>query len=129
MNSTGPELTLAVHKLTYNLSMFMASEIKKDLKKRTGKNSYMKLDSDEPFDTWKAQLLAQIDQHLHPERIQLDDYDITFAIPHISPSPITIQSNEDYGLLVERTLKSKEFAANVKQVRNEGEPISCRHPQ
>lgn len=73
----------------------------------------MKLDSDEPYDTWKAQLLVRIDQNLLRDTIRFEDYDILFAIPRISPSPIALQSQEDYAVLLERTLKSRELSANV----------------
>ena len=47
--------------VTYNLAIFPTSERTKELKKRNGKNTFMKLDNDEPFNTWKAQLLVHID--------------------------------------------------------------------
>ncbi|KAG2048212.1 hypothetical protein BDR06DRAFT_1013222 [Suillus hirtellus] len=47
-------------KLTYNFSIFSASKYNKDFKKclSSRKNGSFKLNSDEPFDAWKAQLLC-----------------------------------------------------------------------
>jgi hypothetical protein len=49
-------------KLTYNFSIFAASEFEKDFKKRSlgEKNGSFELNSDELTDTWKAQLLRRI---------------------------------------------------------------------
>ena len=38
--------------------MFSAKEASKDLKNQTGKNTYMVLNSNLPFDNWRAQLLV-----------------------------------------------------------------------
>ena len=50
----GEEPANMVNTVTYNLAIFPAEEHMKDLKKQTGKNTVMKLDTNEPFDTWKA---------------------------------------------------------------------------
>jgi len=41
-------------KYTFNISMFSEKEALKDLKKCTGKNTYMVLNSNLPFNTWRA---------------------------------------------------------------------------
>ncbi|KAI5997046.1 hypothetical protein EDD15DRAFT_2194729 [Pisolithus albus] len=69
-------------KVLYNVLIFPASELKKDdVKKRKGLTSYFKLDSDKPYDTWKAQLLVRISQKLNPNRIAYEDYDVSFTVP------------------------------------------------
>ena len=50
-------------KFTFNIAMFPFKECSKDLKKRTGKNTYMILNNNEPFDTWNAQLLVKSTKH------------------------------------------------------------------
>jgi hypothetical protein len=101
-------------KITYNIAIFSASENRKtDVKKRSGKNTFMKLDSDESFDTWKAQLLVRIDSLMKPDHLDIDYYEVSFAIPRISPSPINVTSNNDYTMLIERSLKNKEKSANI----------------
>jgi hypothetical protein len=49
-------------KFTHNLFIFTASEFKEGFKKRSsgGKNGLFRLNSDELFNTWKAQLLRGI---------------------------------------------------------------------
>ncbi|KAI5980757.1 hypothetical protein EDD15DRAFT_2181381 [Pisolithus albus] len=101
-------------KILYNVSMFPASEAKKDdIKKRKGVNSYFKLESDMPFDTWKAQLLVRICDKMKPAKISFDNYDVSFAVQRVYPTPLSISSDEDYTLLLERVQKAKEPAAVV----------------
>jgi hypothetical protein len=100
-------------KFTYNIAMFLAKERSKDLKKRTGKNTYMIVNNNEPFDTWNAQLLVKIDKTLNPSKLNIADYEIHFTIPRISPSPLTVSSNDEYANMLERVSKSKDFTCNV----------------
>lgn len=100
-------------KLMYNISLFPASEGKKDLKKCVGTNMYLKLDSDEPFDTWKAQLLVKIEKTFNPPRLDFDAYTITFSVPRIQPSAIALTSTEDYDLMLKRTQKNRDSTASI----------------
>jgi hypothetical protein len=100
-------------KFTFNIAMFPAKERSKDLKKRTDKNTYMTLNNNEPFDTWNAQLLVKIDKTLNPSKLNIDDYEIHFTIPRISPSPLVVSSNEEYANMLERVSKSKNLTCNV----------------
>ncbi|KAI6046801.1 hypothetical protein EDC04DRAFT_2597903 [Pisolithus marmoratus] len=98
----------------YNVLIFPASELKKDdIKKRKGLTSYFKLDSDKPYDTWKAQLLVRISQKLNPIQIAYEDYDVSFTIPRVYPSPLLIMTDDDYNFLLEHVRKAKEPMANV----------------
>ena len=45
-------------KFTYNIAIFSEKECSKDFKKKTGKNTYMVLNNNEPFNTWKAQIIV-----------------------------------------------------------------------
>ena len=100
-------------KFTFNIVMFPAKERSKDLKKRTGKNTYMILNNNEPFDTWNAQLLVKIDNTLNPSKLDIADYEIHFTIPRISPSPLMVSSNEEYANMLERVSKSKNLTCNI----------------
>ena len=100
-------------KFTFNIAMFPAKERSKDLKKRTGKNTYMILHNNEPFDTWNAQLLVKIDNTLNPSKLDIADYEIHFTIPRISPSPLMVSSNEEYANMLERVSKSKNLTCNI----------------
>jgi len=111
-----PALVPAVdsEELTYNISLFEASEIsKKDMKKRVGTSTYMKLDSNEPFDTFVAQLFVRIERTFSPPKLAIEDYIVSFSIPRISPSPITLATPDDYNLLLERIKKNKDHSACV----------------
>lgn len=100
-------------KLIFNLSIFPASEGMKEMKKRQGHNLYLKLNSDIPFNTWKAQLLVKIDEKLKLDYISYEDYKVSFMIPHVSPQPLSIMNEDDYNLLCECTQKAKDQQATV----------------
>src|ERR1700678_1419580 len=70
-------------KITFNIAMFSAKEHSKDLKKRTGKNTYMVLNDNEPFDTWSAQLLVKINKTLNPSKLNINDYEIHFTVARV----------------------------------------------
>jgi len=97
----------------FNLSIFPASESKKDLKKRKAHNLYLKLSSNIPFNTWKAQLMVKIDKKMKPDWIAYEDYKVSFMIPHISPQPLNIVTKDNYNLLCEHTQKAKDQQATV----------------
>ncbi|KAF8835495.1 hypothetical protein BDN67DRAFT_1015519 [Paxillus ammoniavirescens] len=102
-----------VIKATYNLSIFPALEFKKDMKKRKGSNMYFKLDDDEPYNTWKAQLLVKINEKMSLTMLSFDNYDVSFTIPHVSPSPLAIVLGDDSNLLLEHVRKAKNTEATV----------------
>lgn len=111
---TGDELDdESAKKFTFNIAMFSAKEASKDLKKRAGKNAYMVLHNNEPFDTWNAQLLVKIEKMLNPSKLDIANYEIHFTIARISPSPLTVSSNEEYTNMLERVGRSKDLACNV----------------
>ncbi|KAI5999001.1 hypothetical protein EDC04DRAFT_2909189 [Pisolithus marmoratus] len=101
-------------KVLYNMLIFPASKLKKDdIKKWKGLSSYFKLDSDKPYDMWKAQLLVQILQKLNLSWIAYEDYDVSFTIPCIYPSPLLIMTDNNYNFLLEHVRKVKEPMANI----------------
>lgn len=99
--------------ITYNISLFPAAEMRKDLKKRRGQGTYLKLAADEPFDTFKAQLLVKIDNEMKPATISFDNYIVSFTIPCLSPSPLAITNQKDYDELIARVKKAKDLTATV----------------
>jgi len=100
--------TTHVLNLGFNLSFYALKEGSKDLKKRIAcHNAYMKLNNNEPFDTFKAQLLIRIDKYFTPRKLNIANYLILFSIPRISPMPMTLAKGEDYQLLLERIAKAK----------------------
>jgi len=112
--ATGDELDdESAKKLTFNIAMFSAKEGSKDLKKRAGKNAYMVLNNNAPFDTWRAQLLVRIEKTLMPSKLNINNYEIHFTIARISPSPLMVASDEEYANMLERVGRSKDSACNV----------------
>ena len=56
------------------ISIYPAAQMKKEAGKRgTAKNTFLQLESMEPWDTVKAQLLVKIDSILKPTTIDFDD--------------------------------------------------------
>ncbi|KIK25261.1 hypothetical protein PISMIDRAFT_9646 [Pisolithus microcarpus 441] len=103
-----------VHKITYNLLMFPVEELTKDdVKKQCRKSAFLKINSDLPFNTFKAQLLIKISAHLQPNTISFDDYEVSFSIPHISPTPLLVTEEDDYVELIQHVKKAKHFKANI----------------
>jgi hypothetical protein len=98
---------------TFNIAMFPAKEHSKDLKKRIGKNTYMDLNNNEPFDTWRAQLLVRIEKTLNPRKLDINNYEIHFTVARVSPSPLMVSSDEEYENMLERVGRSKDSACNV----------------
>ena len=103
----------STRKFTFNIIMFSAKEASKDLKKWTGKNTYMVLNSNEPFDTWRAQLIVQVKKTLKPSKLDINDNKIHFMVAHISPLPLIVASDEEYLNMLEQVGKSKDSACNV----------------
>ena len=105
--------------ITYNLSIFSTAKMKKPKTKRSSKNKFIQLKSDQEWDTVQAQFLVQIDCVLHPRRIRIEDYDITFIVPRHSPNPVPLSEQKEYEFLLERALKAKDPVVNVTMVPSE----------
>jgi len=88
----------------------------------------MKLNNNEPFDTFKAQLLVQIDKHFTPKRLNLANYQILFSIPRISPMPMVLAENEDYQLFLERITKAKDHTCAIYVQQLVDEPANKVYP-
>jgi hypothetical protein len=73
----------------------------------------MKLDSDEPYDTWVAQLLVRVEKILAPPNIGLENYEISFSIPRIVSTPRTLSSKDDFTDMLNYVLKTKDKTCSV----------------
>jgi hypothetical protein len=94
--------------ITFDVTVFSIAEMKKKAKQRgDGTSSYIVSTSSEPWDTFKAQLMAKISQILDPTRIAFEDYHVTFTVPRHSKSPLPLLSSDDFTQLLQRTLKTK----------------------
>ncbi|KAF8833489.1 hypothetical protein BDN67DRAFT_1017495 [Paxillus ammoniavirescens] len=83
---------------------------------------YFKLDDDEPYNTWKAQLLVKINEKMSPTMLSFDNYNVSFTMPCVSPSPLAIVLGDDYNLLLERVRKAKNTEATVVV---QEKPLTC----
>jgi hypothetical protein len=103
----------------YILSIMSAAEAKKTvISKRISRSAVIKLNTDEPWDTMKAQLLVKIDQALQPSRIQYDDYEIKFYIPRVLPKPgLSLVGETDYDVMMMKARKLKEPEINIMVVQ------------
>lgn len=99
--------------ITYNISLFPAADMTKDLKRQWGQGTYLKLTADEPFDMFKAQLLVKINNEMKPATVSFDNYIVSFTIPHLLPSPLAITNQKDYEELIGRVKKAKDLTATV----------------
>jgi hypothetical protein len=97
-----------VKKIAYMLTITSAAELKKAAAKRKAKTQNLRLDSNEPWDTFKAQIMTKIDAAIKPKNIDLDDYTILFSITRLVPKPgMPIDSEGDYSFMVEQAMKTK----------------------
>jgi hypothetical protein len=97
-----------VKKILYMITLTSASEMQKSQSKRECKTANIRLNSDEPWDTFQAQLLVKIDQELKPKKSDIALYKIMCTVTRIISKPgICLQSEEDYSVMIEKILKVK----------------------
>ncbi|KAG1898661.1 uncharacterized protein F5891DRAFT_981803 [Suillus fuscotomentosus] len=92
---------------------FLGGRASQSRKQRKSLNSFLQLTAELPFDTLKAQLLAQILAKLNPSKISYDDYDIVWTVPRIQPSPLALALDSDYKFLLQHAIKHKELQTNI----------------
>ena len=112
--TVAPEVPIM--KIDYVVVIFSAVEMQKACSKRVPKRASFQLQTDEPWDTLKAQLLAKITDTLNPTTIDFSQYDITIAIPRvISKTGIPLTSEAEYKIFLRRITpgKAKIVLANV----------------
>ena len=73
----------------------------------------MKLDTNEPFDTWKAQLLVRIDKILAPEMLDLANYEVNFTVARISVAPMAISCDEEYIDMLGRMARTRDLTCTI----------------
>jgi hypothetical protein len=103
-------------KIMYVLALFSATEMKKPATKRTAKNGSIRLNTNEPWDTVKAQLLVQISNLLKPQLLDFSQYETNFYIPRVLPKPgLPLLNDADYDYMIERarSLKSADLIINL----------------
>ncbi|SJL12746.1 uncharacterized protein ARMOST_16177 [Armillaria ostoyae] len=104
-----------------DISIFSAAQMSKE-KRAHGSptTTWFKINSTEPWSTFKAQILTKISDILDPTKLDFDDYNITFTIQCHSTNPLPLANAEDLNILVTRALKMK--ADPTTKVLVEGKP-------
>jgi hypothetical protein len=68
----------------------------------------LRLNSDEPWDTFKAQILVKISTAIKPKNINFDDYTLRFSITRLVPKPrMPIDLEGDYLFMIEQAVNTK----------------------
>lgn len=77
------------------------------------KNTFLQLAADEPWDTFKAQLLVKVDGVLNSTTIAFEDYGFNFLVPHIHTKLTDLTDEDSYRFMVECALKGKDPAISI----------------
>lgn len=87
--------------------IYSAAKLAKAVSKRSPKSHTFQLALDEPFDTFKAQLLAKISASLNPPQLDIAHYEIMCTVPRIIPKPgMPALSEADYAAVVGRLCRA-----------------------
>lgn len=105
-NASDPQATAAkqaddspAFKLSFVLELFSHSEMQKAARDRASKSSRFSMTSEEPFDTFKAQILAKISDLLKPATLSFEDYSVTYIIKKVQKKT-SLENEDDYGFLL-----------------------------
>jgi len=69
------------------LTITSAAELKKATTKGKPKTQNLRLNSNEPWNTFKAQIMVKISSSIKPNNIDLDDYTVLFFITRLVSKP------------------------------------------
>ena len=106
--------TPTVKQIAYMLTITSAAELKKAAAKRKPKTQNLHLDSDEPWDTFKAQILVKISTAIKPTNINFNNYTLQFSVTHLVPKPgMPIDSEGDYLFMIEQAVKTKTLMVSI----------------
>ena len=103
----------AATKISYTIDIYSISQMKKIAKTRGDpKRSVMVLNSDEPWDTFKAQTLTRVEKVLKPPTISFDDYKVTFTVPRLQKTT-DLEDEESYEFMIGRATRSGDPTAVI----------------
>jgi hypothetical protein len=96
--------------VTYSISMISFSDAKKPATKRTTKHATCQVQTDKPWSTLQAQLLAKISDALKPKTIHFTNYEALFHIPRLLSKPgMVLAGDADYQILLQRVASIKKL--------------------
>ncbi|KAG0708418.1 hypothetical protein DFH29DRAFT_1045098 [Suillus ampliporus] len=99
---------------TYSIMILPYGELKKDdIKKRVGTATILSLYLDEPFNTFKAQVLRKIEKETNPTILSFENYKTFFTIVRIAPQPTSLADEDDYHELIKRLQRTGTPAATI----------------
>jgi len=115
----------AAMKISYTLNIYSISQMKKLTKSRGDpKCSVIVMNSDEPWDTFKAQALMRIGKVLKPPTISFDNYKVTFMVPRLQKTT-DLEDEQSYGFMVGRATRSSDPTAIICIEPLIPEGVSC----
>ena len=95
--------------ITYTITLTSAMDMKKTASKRKPKSGNIRLNDNEPYETFEAQMLVQIAKTLKPRIEDISQYEIRCTINRVISKPGMLVGLEgDYATMVASAIKSKE---------------------
>ena len=106
---------IEVPKISYTLTTLSVNELKKPAARRKSKSHLLDISSGLEWIDAKAHLKIAICDLLFPGQAEIDDnkYELTWSIPRIAPTPLSLHTASDYEQLVKKCLKLTEPAVKV----------------
>ncbi|KAJ7757890.1 hypothetical protein B0H16DRAFT_1885383 [Mycena metata] len=100
-----------VREITVTIAVYSAAQMKKSRTSRGSPASEIYiLNSDEPWDTLKAQVGVRICSALNPVILDFDNYNMTFTVPRRISDPVKLSSEDHYKHLLTTALGIKTSA-------------------
>ena len=109
-----PPLDAPVLKISYILSIYSSAQMKLAKSKREAVGRPLELDSKEPWSTVSAQILIQIDDALSITNFDINEYEISYTVPHHISQPLPLTSATSYAHLIANTTKGKTPTLSAK---------------
>ncbi|KAG1908351.1 uncharacterized protein F5891DRAFT_1179875 [Suillus fuscotomentosus] len=95
--------TPVTKEVSYIITVFSAAEMKKAKTKHEPISISVNLNSDEPWDTLKAQVLVKISNAIKLRVLDFDNYALTYQIPRVLPKPrLSLITQADFNGMMKR---------------------------
>ncbi|KAG2034351.1 hypothetical protein BDR03DRAFT_984454 [Suillus americanus] len=89
--------------VSYIITVFSAAKMKKAKTKCKPISTSVNLNSNEPWDTLKAQVLVKMSNVIKPHILNFDDYALTYQIPRVLPKPgLSLITQADFDGMMKR---------------------------
>lgn len=101
-------------KIGYILSIYSSAQMKLAKSKHEAVGRSLELESKEPWSTVSVQILVQIDDALSITNFDINNYKISYTIPHHVSQPLPLTSVTSYAHLIANTTKGKTPTLSAK---------------